>query len=94
MSDKILYLIQSEYHHTDQILNQLLQLYTDQDHVVLTGDSVLFVDDLRLQDKQNLYVLKNDAEILVQALPAHIQSISYAQFADLVLDFRRCVSLK
>lgn len=94
MSDKTLYLIQSEYHHTDQILNQLLQLYTDQDHVVLTGDSVLFVDDLRLQDKQNLYVLENDAEILVQALPAHIQSISYAQFADLVLAFRRCVSLK
>lgn len=94
MSDKTLYLIQSEYRYTDQILNQLLQLYTDQDHVVLTGDSVLFVDDLRLQDKQNLYVLKNDAEILVQALPAHILSISYAQFADLVLDFRRCVSLK
>lgn len=94
MSDKTLYLIQSEYRYTDQILNQLLQLYTDQDHVVLTGDSVLFVDDLRLQDKQNLYVLENDAEILVQALPAHIQSISYAQFADLVLDFRRCVSLK
>ena len=94
MSDKTLYLIQSEYRYTDQILNQLLQLYTDQDHVVLTGDSVLFVDDLRLQDKQNLYVLKNDAEILVQALPAHIQSISYAQFADLVLNFRRCVSLK
>lgn len=94
MSDKTLYLIQSEYRYTDQILNQLLQLYTDQDHVVLTGDSVLFVDDLRLQDKQNLYVLENDAEILVQALPAHILSISYAQFADLVLDFRRCVSLK
>ena len=94
MSDKTLYLIQSEYRYTDQILNQLLQLYTDQDHVVLTGDSVLFVDDLRLQDKQNLYVLENDAEILVQALPAHIQSISYAQFADLVLNFRRCVSLK
>lgn len=94
MSDKTLYLIQSEYRYTDQILNQLLQLYTDQDHVVLTGDSVLFVDDLRLQDKQNLYVLKNDAEILVQALPAHILSISYAQFADLVLNFRRCVSLK
>lgn len=94
MSDKTLYLIQSEYRYTDQILNQLLQLYTDQDHVVLTGDSVLFVDDLRLQDKQNLYVLENDAEILVQALPAHILSISYAQFADLVLNFRRCVSLK
>ena len=94
MSDKTLYLIQSEYRYTDQILNQLLQLYTDQDHVVLTGDSVVFVDDLRLQDKQNLYVLENDAEILVQALPAHIQSISYAQFADLVLNFRRCVSLK
>ena len=48
MSDKTLYLIQSEYRYTDQILNQLLQLYTDQDHVVLTGDSVLFVDAFKI----------------------------------------------
>ncbi len=94
MNSQTLYLIQSDYGHTDQALNQLAQILSRDDHVVLTGDAVLFADDIRMQTKQNIYVLQNDAEILVESLPSHIQSISYDQFADLVLNFSRCVSLK
>ena len=94
MNSKTLYLIQSDYGHTDQALNQLAQILSCDDHVVLTGDAVLFADDIRLQNKQNIHILQNDGEILAESLPSHIQSISYDQFADLVLNFLRCVSLK
>ncbi len=94
MSAQTLYLIQSTYAHTAQILNQLNQIYAEQDAIVLMGDAVLFMQDCHLRNKQNLYILENDAEILVESLPTHFKVISYDQFADLVLDFKRCVSLK
>ena len=93
MSDKTLYLVQSSFQQTDSVLNQLEHLYTAHDHIVLMGDAVLFVQDPRILNKQHVAVLENDAEILVDALPAQIQKLSYAQFADLVLDFKRCIRL-
>lgn len=94
MSDKTLYLIQSSFIHTDHILNQLDQLYGSHDHIVLMGDAVLFAADQRLTNRQNLYLLENDAEILSESIPENFKSISYPQFALLVLDFSRCISLK
>ncbi|RZG79933.1 hypothetical protein EXE10_14840 [Acinetobacter sp. WCHAc060033] len=94
MTTQTLFLIQSDYAHTDQVLDQLEQIHSINDHIVLTGDAVLFAHDIRLQSKQNLYVLENDAEILSESLPSQIKLISYDQFADLVLDFTRCMSLK
>jgi sulfur relay protein TusB/DsrH len=94
MSDKTLYLIQSSFSHTDQILTQLDQIYTITDHVILMGDAVLYVHDHRLQLKKNLYILENDIEILAEKCPEHFKLINYTQFADLILDFTRCVSLK
>ena len=94
MTTQTLYLIQSTYAQTNQILNQLEQIYGASDHIVLTGDAILFAHDGRLQSKHNLYVLESDTEILYESLPSLIKSISYDQFADLVLDFTRCVSLK
>ena len=94
MSDQTLYLVQTSFSQTNYILNQLEQIYNAQDHVVLMGDAVLFVQDNRILNKKNLYVLENDAEILVEPLPNNIKMISYDQFAALILDFKRCVSLK
>lgn len=93
MSDKTLYLIQSSFQHTDAVLNQLESIYSTHDSVVLMGDAVLFAQDPRVLNKQNVAILDNDAEILVVSLPAQIQKLSYGQFADWVLDFKRCIRL-
>lgn len=94
MSVKTLYLIQSSFIHTDHILNQLNQLYCSHDYIVLMGDAVLFATDQRLTSRQNIYLLENDAEILSESIPENFKLISYSQFARLVLDFNRCISLK
>ena len=60
----------------------------------LMGDAVLFAADQRLTNKQNLYLLENDAEILSESIPENFKSISYSQFAQLVLDFNRCIRFK
>ncbi|RKG40843.1 hypothetical protein [Acinetobacter rongchengensis] len=93
MSDKTLYLIQSSFQHTDAVLNQLESIYSIHDSVVLMGDAVLFAQDPRVLNKQRVAVLENDAEILVGSLPDQIQKLSYDQFADWVLDFKRCIRL-
>ncbi len=52
MSDKTLYLIQSCFSHTDQVLTQLDQIYSVDDHILLMGDAVLYVCDHRLEKKK------------------------------------------
>ena len=94
MSDSTLYLVQSTFAHTDASINSLLQLYVNGDAVVLMGDAVLFIEDARLKNLTNIYVLENDAEILADTLPSSIQLMNYAEFADLVLNFTRSISLK
>ena len=94
MSDSTLYLVQSTFAHTDASINTLLQLYANGDAVVLMGDAVLFIEDARLKNLTNIYVLENDVEILVDTLPSSIQLMNYAEFADLVLNFTRSISLK
>ena len=94
MSDSTLYLVQSTFAHTDASINTLLQLYANGDAVVLMGDAVLFIEDARLKNLTNIYVLENDAEILADTLPSSIQLMNYAEFADLVLNFTRSISLK
>lgn len=94
-STSTLYLVQSSFAHTDASINTLLQLYTNGDAVVLMGEAVLFIEDARLKNLTNIYVLEHDAQILADALlPSSIQFINYAEFADLVLNFNRSVSLK
>ncbi|OTG82185.1 DsrH/TusB family sulfur metabolism protein [Acinetobacter sp. ANC 4648] len=92
--NQTLYLIQSTFAHTDAILNTLEQIHAMHDAIVLMGDAVLFSADQRLEHLENIYILINDAELLVSKLPPHIQLINYIQFADLVLNFTRSVSLK
>lgn len=94
MSDKTIYLIQSCFSHTDQVLTQLDQIYSLDDHILLMGDAVLYASDRRLAKKKNLYILENDTEILAEKIPEHFKLINYAQFSELILDFKRCISLK
>ena len=92
MPDKSLYLFQSDYIQTQHHLNQIPLIYTQADALVLLGEAVLFVEDLRLVDLHNVYILANDAEMLINEIPSHISVLNYAEFADLVLMYKRCIS--
>lgn len=94
MSKKTLYLLQSSFAHTAHCLETLSQTYSKDDAIVLTVESVLFLNDTFFKNKPHLYILQNDAEIVVDTIPKNIQVINYAEFADLVLTFKRCISLK
>lgn len=94
MTHNTLYLIQSSYAHTDAVINTLLKIYTTGDAVIVMGDAVLFVEDDRLKTLNSVYVLDTDLDLLPQALASSIQSLTYLQFADLILNFTRSVSLK
>ncbi|WP_445115633.1 DsrH/TusB family sulfur metabolism protein [Acinetobacter sp. WZC-1] len=94
MSEPTLYLIQSGFNATDGMLRKLEQIHAADDAIVLMGDAVLYADDNRIMHLNHIYVLETDAVIRVTPLPPHIQSINYAEFATLVLNFRRCISLK
>lgn len=94
MTEPILYLIQSDFASTEHVLKQLQQIYSPSDAIVLMGDSALYAQSDLLKDKSPIFILENDAEVLPnQALDA-IQIIDYAKFSDVVLSFKRCISLK
>ncbi|MBD8010504.1 MULTISPECIES: DsrH/TusB family sulfur metabolism protein [Acinetobacter] len=94
MSNHTLYLIQSSYSATAQILDQLAQIYTMSDQVVLMGEAVLLLEHSFLQSLPQIYMLKNDAELLIQPLPDQVKLLNYADFAALCLQFNRCISMK
>ncbi|WP_216934153.1 MULTISPECIES: DsrH/TusB family sulfur metabolism protein [unclassified Acinetobacter] len=94
MSNHTLYLIQSTYAATTQILDQLAQFYTTGDQVVLMGEAVLQLEHSFLQSLQQVHILENDAQLLIQPFPEQIKLLNYADFADLCLKFNRCISMK
>ena len=94
MTNNTLYLVQSSYSHTQRSLEQLQHIANAEDSLVLMGDAVLCLNDATFQTELKTYILETDADILASAPPTHVQVLSYADFADLVLNFKRCVSLK
>ncbi|CAM9229774.1 DsrH/TusB family sulfur metabolism protein [Acinetobacter pseudolwoffii] len=94
MSNHTLYLIQSNYAVTAQILEQLAQIYTPGDQIVLMGEAVLQLEHSFLQNLPQIYMLENDAELLTQSLPDQVKLLDFADFADLCLGFNRCISMK
>lgn len=94
MTDKTLYLIQSNYANTESSLQKLKQIYAQNDAVVLMGDAVLFHSSEYLEGYTKLYILDNDVEILSNQTSEQFKIISYTEFSDLILHFKRCISLK
>lgn len=94
MSNHTLYLIQSNYAATAQTLEQLAQIYTPVDQIVLMGEAVLQLEHSFLQNLPQIYMLENDAELLTQPLPVQVKLLDFADFADLCLGFNRCISMK
>lgn len=94
MSEPTLFLMQSEFAKTSMQIEQLIMMSTIEDAVVLMGDALLFASDERLYQQAQIYALATDLDLLVIDLPEYIKVLSYLEFADLVLDFKRCISLK
>lgn len=93
MSNQSLYLVQSTFAATDTTLSKLAQIYSVQDTVILMGEAVLKLSHPFVQQLQGLYILDKDAEILVDQMPENVTVISYAEFADICLQYTRCIRL-
>lgn len=94
MSDQTLYLIQSSFNATPAMLRKLEQVYAENDAVVLMGEAVLHASSACVQHLKKIYVLENEVENLTPHHLANIHVISYDQFADVVLNFKRNIRLK
>lgn len=94
MTNNTLYLVQSSFNASPTILIKLEQLYIENDAVVLMGEAVLHATIAFIQSLNHVYVLENEVENLTKPVSEKIQVISYAQFADLTLNFKRSISLK
>ncbi len=94
MSNHTLYLVQSNYANTENAFAKIAEMIAAEDSLVLLGDSVLLSHSLLLSKTQNIYVLENDAVNIPKLDLSDLQIINYTQFAELVLKFKRCISLK
>ncbi len=94
MKNSTLFLVQSPYNNVNKILDELAHMAKADDHIVMMGDSVLQVTDAVVDIYPNIYCLNNEQSLLQDALKQHIRILEYAQFAELVLQFQRCITLK
>ena len=94
MKNSTLFLVQSPYNNVNKILDELAHMAKADDHIVMMGDSVLQVTDAVVDIYQNIYCLNNEQSLLQDDLKQHIRILEYAQFANLVLKFQRCITLK
>ena len=94
MKNSTLFLVQSPYNNFNKILDELAHMAKADDHIVMMGDSVLQVTDAVVDIYPNIYCLNNEQSLLQDALKQHIRILEYAQFAELVLQFQRCITLK
>ena len=94
MKNSTLFLIQSPYNNFNKILDELSQMAKADDHIVMMGDSVLQVTDAVVDTYPNIYCLSNEESLLQDNLKERVNILEYTQFAELVLQFQRCVSLK
>jgi sulfur transfer complex TusBCD TusB component (DsrH family) len=94
MNKNSLFLIQSSFQNSEKILESLHGMAQSDDHIVVMGDSVSQISS-RLSDAfPNLYCLANEQILLPDEIKDRVKMIEYSEFAHLVLQFERCVSLK
>ena len=91
---KTLYLVQSPFSATEQVLSKLQNLYQSGDDVVLMGDAALYMEHTFIQELACVFVVEQDAENIAAVHPSNLETISYTRFAELCLNHSRCISLK
>ncbi|MNH60950.1 hypothetical protein D3C81_160640 [compost metagenome] len=94
MNPSTLYLVQSTYHNTPNIIDELGHLYQVGDQIIFMGDSVARLSAQIIQEFKSVSCLSIEKDLLDTDTLAQINVLDYDQFADLVLTFNRCISLK
>ncbi|MCU7695878.1 DsrH/TusB family sulfur relay protein [Acinetobacter sp. AYS6] len=94
MNPSTLYLVQSTYHNTPNIIGELSHLYQEGDQIIFMGDSVARLSAQMIQQFESVSCLSLEKDLLDTDTLAQINVLDYDQFADLVLTFNRCISLK
>jgi len=94
MQNTTLFLIQAAYSNAEKVWNDLAAIAQTEDSIVVLSDAVLQLTPSVVKDYSNLYCLSNEQSLLNDDVKEHISVIEYTEFADLVLQFERCVTLK
>ena len=94
MKNSTLFLVQSPYNNVNKILDELAHMAKADDHIVMMWDSVLQVTDAVVDTYPNIYCLSNEQSLLQNRLKERVGILKYTQFAELVLQFQRCITLK
>lgn len=94
-SNKTLYLVQSDYEKTKSVIERIETIYSQNDSIVLMGDAVLHCFHDLLIKKSRIFILESEIDLLSEDIPPpHIKALSSSDFADLILDYTRCISFK
>ncbi|MNY92699.1 DsrH like protein [Acinetobacter calcoaceticus] len=94
MNPSTLYIVQSTYQNTPNIIDELGHLYQVGDQIIFMGDSVARLSAQIIQQFKSVSCLSIEKDLLDADTLAQINVLDYDQFADLVLTFNRCISLK
>ena len=94
MKNSTLFLVQSPYNNVNKILDELAHMAKADDHIVMMGDSVLQVTDAVVDTYPYIYCLGNEQSLLQDGTKERVRILEYAQFAELVLQSQRCITLK
>ncbi|MDV7706592.1 DsrH like protein [Acinetobacter pittii] len=94
MNSSTLYLVQSSYHSMPKIIEELRNLFRVGDQVVFMGDSVAHLSAEMIQPFESVSCLSIEKDLLDTHTLSQVKVLDYDQFADLVLTFNRCISLK
>lgn len=94
MTQSTLYLVQASYQHTPQIIQELEKLFDKDDQIVFMGDSTAQLSVSICQHFGSVSCLAHEKDLIDAEILAHVKLLNYDQFADLVLQFNRCISLK
>ncbi|WP_277559655.1 hypothetical protein [Acinetobacter beijerinckii] len=94
MKNRTLFIIQSNYMNTDKILVELAQMAQTEDSIVVMGDALLKLTNPIVDIYSNLYCLSNEQTLLNNEFKPQFKVIEYSEFANLVLEFENCISLK
>lgn len=94
MNPSTLYLVRSTYHNTPNVIDELGHLYQVGDQIIFMGDSVARLSTQIIQQFKSVSCLSIEKDLLDTDTLAQMNVLDYDQFADLVLTFNRCISLK
>ena len=94
MQNSTLFLIQAPFSQMDKTWQELSDMANADDSIVIMGDAILQINTSIINRCAGLHCLSNEHSLLADQFKAAVKILDYAQFADLVVQFERCVTLK